>query len=134
MRGTAMMEFALAWPVALLVVLGSVQVTVWGSEAFAARSAALAGARAGTVSGGTSEIASVVTLHSLSPALVGVGASIWCPGESSPQPPVWICAADLGTAMQVDVGGSVPALVPFSISGRLPVHAEVVLQKESFAR
>ena len=88
MGGTAMMEFALAWPVALLVVLGSVQTAVWGSEAFAARSAALAGARAGTVSGGTNAIASAVALHSLSPALVGVRATIWCPGEWRTQPPV----------------------------------------------
>jgi len=41
------MEFALAWPVALVLVLGAVETAVWGSELFAARSAALAGARAG---------------------------------------------------------------------------------------
>src|SRR4029077_6633293 len=50
-RGTALMEFALAWPIVLLLVLGAVEMAVWGSESASAREAALAGARAGTVAG-----------------------------------------------------------------------------------
>ena len=50
----ALVEFALAWPIALVIVLASVEVAVWAEEAYGARSAALAGARAGSVSGGTS--------------------------------------------------------------------------------
>ena len=41
-RGTAILEFALAWPVALLLALGCVELAVWGAESYAARSAALA--------------------------------------------------------------------------------------------
>lgn len=134
MRGTALMEFALAWPVALLLVLGAVQTAVWGSEVFAAQSAALAGARAGAVAGASPAVAVGVTVRTLSPSLVGVTASAWCPGESQPLPPVWACARDLGAAIQVDVGGVVPALVPLVHAGGLPLSAHVVVQKEAFAR
>ena len=131
-RGAALLEFALAWPVVLLLVLGAVELTVWGSEAFAARSAALAGARAGTVAGATAPVAAAVAVRSLSPSLVGVSASTWCPGQSPAAPPVWVCATDLGTAMRVDVGGFVPAIVPVVAGGGLPLNARVVLQKEVF--
>lgn len=134
MGGTALMEFALAWPVALLLVLGAVETAVWGSEAFAARSAALAGARAGAVAGATPAFAVQVTLRTLSPSLVGVTASAWCPGESRPLPAVWVCARDLGAAIQVDVGGVVPAIVPIVHEGGLRVEAHVVVQKEAFAK
>jgi hypothetical protein len=134
MGGTALMEFALAWPVALLLVLGAVETAVWGSEVFAAQSAALAGARAGAVAGATAQVAVDVTLRTLSPSLVGVMASAWCPGESRPFPAVWVCARDLGAAIQVDVGGVVPALVPIVHKGGLPVQAHVVVQKEAFAK
>ena len=133
MRGTALMEFALAWPIALLLVLGGVETAVWGSEVFAARSAALAGARAGAVAAADVGVAVEVTLRTLSPSLVGVAASAWCPGESRPLPAVWVCARDLGSAIQVDVGGVVPALVPIVHEGGLPLHAHVVVQKEAFA-
>jgi len=131
MRGTALMEFALAWPIALLLVLGAVEKAVWGSEVFAVRSAALAGARAGAVAG--LGVAVEVTLHTLSPSLVGVAASVWCPGGSRPLPAVWVCARDLGPAIEVDVGGLVPALVPIVWDRGLPVHAHVVVDKEAFA-
>lgn len=134
MRGTALMEFALAWPIALLLVLGAVETAVWGSEAFAARSAALAGARAGAVVGGNPTVALDVTVRTLSPSLVGVAASAWCPDSPRPLPPVWVCARDLGAAIQVDVGGAVPALVPIVHEGGLPLLAHVVIQKEAFAR
>jgi len=131
-RGAALLEFALAWPVVLILVLGAVELAVWGSEAFAARSAALAGARAGTVAGAGPSVAAAVALRSLSPSLVGVTASPWCPGQPARAPQVWVCATDLGTAVRVEVGGSVPAVVP-GVSGEgLPLHAHVVLQKEVF--
>ncbi len=134
MGGTALMEFALAWPIALLLVLGAVETAVWGSEVFAARSAALAGARAGATAGATPAVAVQVTLRTLSPSLVGVAASGWCPGDSRPLPAVWVCARDLGASVQVDVGGVVPGLVPIVDLGGLPVRAHVVVQKESFAK
>jgi hypothetical protein len=134
MRGTALMEFALAWPVALLLVLGAVETAVWGSEAFAARSAALAGARAGAVAGSSAAVAADVTVRALSPSLVGVAASVWCPHGAYPLPPVWVCARDLGASIQVDIGGFVPALVPIFDEGGLPLRAHVVVQKEVFAR
>jgi Flp pilus assembly protein TadG len=132
MKGAAILEFALAWPVALLLVLGSVELAFWGAESFAARSAALAGARAASAAG-SPNVAVAVTLRALAPSLVGVRAAPWCPGQTA-EPPLWVCAADLGSTVQVDVGGSVPALVPLSPGGGLPLHAHVVLQKEMFTR
>jgi TadE-like protein len=133
-RGAALMEFALAWPIALVLVLGAVQTAVWGSETFAANSAALAGARAGAVAGADPAVAVGVTLRALSPSLIGVAASAWCPDESRPLPPVWVCARDLGGAIEVEVGGDVPSLVPIVNQGRLPLHAHVVVQKEVFTK
>lgn len=132
-RGTALVEFALAWPVALLLALGAVETAVWASETFAASSAALAGARAAAAAGGTPEVAVAVTRHVLSPSLVGISASVWCPGESQTSPALWICARDLGDAMQVEIGGTVPAIVPLVSQAGLPLHARVAVQKERFA-
>lgn len=134
MRGTALMEFALAWPVALLLVLGAVETAVWATETFAARSAALTGARIGAIAGTPADRAATVTLRTLLPSLVGVTAATWCPGQSGRPPDVWVCATDLGSAIQVDVGGSVPALVPIVSRSGIPLHAHVVLDKETFAR
>ena len=129
-----MVEFALAWPVALLLVLGSVELAVWAAESFAARSAALAGARAAAVSGASPQVATMVTIRVLAPSLVGADAVAWCSDQGGTPPPLWVCARDLGSAVQVDVGGSVPALIPMSPGRGLPLHAHVVLQKEAFAR
>ena len=133
-RGSTLVEFAIAWPIALLIVLAAVETAVWGTEMYAARSASLAGARAGSVTGGTAAIASAVALGSLAPSLVGVTAGSWCPGQSSASPTVWVCATDLGAAMQVDIGGSVPALVPVGLGAGLPLRAHVVLQKEAYTK
>lgn len=132
-RAAALAEFALAWPVALLIVLSTVEAAVWASEAYAARAASLAGARAGAVAGGTAAAASVVALRSLGSNLVGVVPRPWCPGDGPP-PPVWVCAEDLGQSIEVDVGGNVPALVPLVGSAGLPLHAHVVLPKEAFSQ
>ena len=129
----ALVEFALVWPVALLIVLATVEAAVWSVEAYAARAASLAGARAGTVAGGTSAVAAEVTLRTLSPSLVGVDAVAWCPGGPRPAPPVWVCAVDLGTQVEVDMGGTAPALVPLGAGGGIPLHAHVILPKETFA-
>ena len=128
------MEFALAWPIVLLLVLGAVQLAIWASESAAARGAALAGARAGTVAGAGADVAARVTLNSLTPALVGAGAAVWCPADSGRQPMLWICATDLGSALRVDVGGFVPSLVPIVSDRGMPIHARVVLDKETFSR
>jgi hypothetical protein len=128
------MEFALAWPVALLLVLGSVETAVWASEAFAARSAALAGARAGAVAGANPDVAVGVTVRTLSPSLVGVSPSAWCPGDSRPRPTVWVCARDLGVAIEVEVGGVVPGLVPVVEFRGLPLTARAVVEKQVFVR
>lgn len=114
--------------------LGAVEIAVWGSEAFAARSAAFAGARAAAASGASTAIAVDVTLRALSPSLVGVSASAWCPGEPRRPPSVWVCATDLGAAIQVEVSGSVPAIVPLVNQGGLPLHVQMVVQKEVFAK
>lgn len=133
-RGAALMEFALAWPIVLLLVLGAVQMSVWASEAAAARDAALAGARAGTVAGADVDVAARVTLRVMSASLVGVSASAWCPADTRPRPVLWVCATDRGDLLQVDVGGAVPSLVPLVRGPGLPVQAHVVLNKERFVR
>lgn len=131
-RGAAIVEFALVWPVALLLVLGCVELGVWDAESFAARSAALAGARAGSVAGAGPGPASAVTLRALRPSLIGTSAVAWCPGSGPVPPSIWVCAKDVGTAVQVDVGGWAPALVPLGPGRGLPLQAHVVLQKEAF--
>lgn len=133
MRGAALMEFALAWPVALLVVVGCVELSVWGAEAYAARGAALAAARAGSVVGADPRAAANVGLRALEPTLVGVRAAAWCPGQSGSPPEVWVCFNDLGPEVEVTVGGTAPALVAILGGSGLPLHADVVLQKEAFA-
>ena len=132
--GTALMEFALAWPIVLLLVLGAVQLAIWESQSAAARDAALAGARAGTVVGAGTDVAGRVALRTISAALVGAGAAVWCPADSRRQPMLWICATDLGSALRVDVGGSVPSLVPIVPGKGIPIRASVVLDKEGFRR
>jgi hypothetical protein len=127
------MEFALAWPIVLLLVVGAVQVTVWESESVAAHEAALAGARAGTVAGAGVDAAARVTLLALSSSLVGVSASAWCPRDPIRAPVLWVCATDLGNALAVDVGGSVPSLVPIVPGRGLPIRAHIVLDKERFS-
>jgi hypothetical protein len=129
----ALVEFALVWPIALLIVLATVEAAVWSVEAYAARAASLAGARAGSVATGTPAVAAEVTLRTLSSSLVGVDAVVWCPGGPPPAPPVWVCAVDLGSEVEVDVGGTAPALVPLGAGAGIPVHAHVVLRKETFA-
>jgi hypothetical protein len=130
----ALVEFALVWPIALLIVLATVEAAVWSVEAYAARAASLAGARAGSVAGGTSSVAAEVARRTLSSSLVGVEAAAWCPGDPRAAPPVWVCAIDRGTDMEVDVGGTAPALVPLVGGGGIPLRAHVVLRKETFAR
>lgn len=133
-RGTALVEFALAWPIVLLLVLGAVELAVWGSEASAARDAALAGARAGTTAGSAQQVASAVTLRVISASLVGTRATAWCRSDAKPAPLLWVCATDAGAVLEVDVGGSVPSLVPLIPGKGLPIRAHVALSKETFAR
>ena len=67
------------------------QAAVWAAEAYAAHAASVAGARAGAIAGGTAEVASSVTLRTLSASLVGVVPRPWCPGATRQPPPVWLC-------------------------------------------
>jgi hypothetical protein len=128
----ALVEFALVWPIALIMVLATVESAVWSVEVYAARAASLAGARAGTVAGGTSLVAAEVARRTLSSSLIGVDAVAWCPGSPRPSPPVWVCAIDHGSDIEVDVGGIAPALVPVGGDG-IPLRAHVILRKETFA-
>ena len=114
--------------------LSTVETAVWAAEAYAAHAATVAGARAGAIAGGTAQVASAVTLRTLSASLVGVVPRPWCPGASPLPPPVWVCATDLGQSIEVDIGGSVPALVPLVPGSGLPLRAHVVLAKEKFIR
>src|SRR5207302_3455964 len=110
-RGTALAEFALAWPILLLAVLGAVQLSIWSGEAFAARSAAVSGARAGAVAGGSAAVAQEVAIAALRPSLAGAAVTAWCPGGQTPPPSgAWVCGTDLGGSVGVRGGGSVPAL------------------------
>ena len=86
-RGTALAEFALAWPILLLAVLGAVQLSIWSGEAFAARSAAVSGARAGAVAGGSAAVAQEVAIAALRPSLAGAAVTSWCPGRQTSPPP-----------------------------------------------
>ena len=131
--GSALLEFAIAWPVALLLVLGSVQLAVWSSEAFAARQAAIAGARAASGLSGSASLAASVALTALRPALVGVTAAPWCPGGPPPRPKVWVCVTLAPTSVEVKVSGRVPPLVPLlPLAAGLPIFADVVLAREVF--
>ena len=130
-RAAALVEFALAWPVALLLVLASVEAAVWASEAYAARAASLAGARAGSVAGAGAAVASQVALRVLASSLIGVTPEPWCPGDRSTAPLVWVCAIAKGQAIEVEVGGSAPALVPL-VPGGMPLQARIVIEKDQF--
>ena len=84
------MEFALAWPLVLLLLLAAIQIAVYGVEAYSARAAALLGARVGSEAGGGRLPAGAAALHALGPALVGAAAAQWCPvtlGGSGGPPP-----------------------------------------------
>ena len=131
--GSALLEFAIVWPVAMLLVAGSVQLAVWSSEAYAARQAALAGARAGSAADGTVAVAEEKALNLLQPALVGTSAGPWCPGGRRPAPPVWVCSNVTATRSEVRIGGAVPALVPLLPGlGGLPLVGDVALARELF--
>ena len=131
-RGSALAEFALAWPVVLLVVLGAIQLAVYGVEVYAARDSALIGARVGSESGSGSGPAAAAAIEALTPSLMETSAARWCPGDSSAQPQVWVCAQDRGASLEVSVGGSVPAIVPVPVAAALPLRADATVAKETF--
>jgi hypothetical protein len=74
-----------------------------------------------------------VARQALDSSLVGARATVWCPGGSTPRPPVWVCGVDLGTSIEVDVGGAAPSPVPLGPGGGLPLRAAVSLEKETFS-
>ena len=134
-RGSALIEFALAWPIVLALVLGCVQVAIWATQALEVRVAALAGARAATVDGASSDVATAVALRTLAPGMFGVELGAWCPGDAaSIRPAVWVCARDTAGAVEVTIGGASPSLLPLLPGAGLPLRADVVLQKEVFSR
>lgn len=130
--GGALVEFALAWPVALVLLLGGVQVALWASESFAARAAILAGARAGTVAGAQADVAAKVAVRALRPAVFGTFVTASCASPSGSG--LVVCARDVGNSVEVEVAGTVPALMPLAPARGLPVRARVVLQRETFVR
>ncbi len=131
-RGAALVEFALAWPVTLLLVLGCVQLALWASETLAARSAAPAGARAATAAGASTTAGTLVAVRVLAAAVPGVSVAAWCPGDSRPRPDVFVCATDHGTSIEVRIDGTAPSLVPIAAASGLHLHADVSLDKEVF--
>ena len=133
-HATALVEFALAWPLLLLAVLGAVELSIWSAEAFAARSAAVSGARAGAVAGGGAAIAQAVAMAALRPSVAGAPVTGWCPSPPRRPPAgVWVCGRDLGSTIEVLVGGTVPALVPMLPgAGGLPLAADASIPKAVF--
>jgi len=135
--GGALAEFALAWPIILLLVLAAIQIAVYGVESYSAREAALAGTRVGAERGGTLLLAQQAALRTLRPALAGAAESAWCPpvaGVGSPPRGVWVCASSSGADVEVRIGGAVPAVVPLPIvAPTLPIAADAQLGREVFA-
>lgn len=133
-QGSTLTEFALAWPVILLLVLAAIQVAVFGVETYTARAAAILGARIGSEAGGGIGPAASAAVRSLAPALAGAGAAQWCPGSTATAPRwVWVCARDDGRLIEVEVGGQVPAVVPLPVAPTLPIGADARIAKEVFA-
>lgn len=102
-----------------------------GQRVVAARAAILAGARAASVGGSSPDVAAKVAVRVLQPAIFGTSVRASCAYRGTSD--LHVCARDLGDAVEVDVDGTVPALVPL-IAGGLPVDAHVVLRKELFTR
>ena len=134
-RGAAILEFALAWPLVLLVALGAVQLAVWSAEVESAHFAAAAGARVGSAVGADQATATQVALAALRPSLVGARAVAWCPGQGSPPGPgvLGVCTTRSSLGTTVTIAGSVPALVPL-VPGAygLPVWGHTALPLEAF--
>ena len=133
-RGSALTEFALAWPLILLLVLAAIQIAVYGVESYSAREAALAGARVGSERGAGVEAAQQAALRALRPALAGASASAWCPPGAGGGAPrwVWVCASTGSAGVEVRVGGTVPAIVPLPLPAGLPISADAHLAREVF--
>lgn len=135
-RGSALTEFALAWPLILLLVLSAIQVAVYGVESYSAREAALVGARIASERGAGLDVAQQAAIRALRPALAGASATPWCPpppdGESPP-PWVWVCAQNTSGGVEVRVGGQVPPVVPLPGGAALPISADARLAREVFA-
>ena len=144
-RGQALAEVALCLPIVLTLALGSVAVArvadarggLDAATAAAAQAAARAPAPASAAgaAGGVFE-ASVAAYGLTAPSLAGAPISGWCPppeGGGGPPAGVWVCARDRSGAIEVQVGGTVPALVPL-LPGRrgLPLHADVTMPKATF--
>ncbi len=128
-----MLEFAIAWPICLVIVAGCIQLSTWGAESYAARQAALAGARSATAAGASADTAATVTIAALGRSLLGAHIARWCPGSAGAAPDVWVCATAGAGVVEVRVGGSVPALLSLVPGGTgLPIGADVVLGQEAF--
>lgn len=131
--GAALLEFAIAWPVVLLLVFGAVRLSLWAEESFAAREAALAGARAAAVSGGSTGTGDSVALNVLRPAIFGGEVVASCE-PAAVGDVLQVCTREVGAAIDVTVAGTVPALLPLPVRQGLPIRAHVLLAKEVFLR
>lgn len=131
-RGSALLEFALVWPLLLLVVLGSVQFAVWFADQHAVHAAALAGARAGARAGQGPRAAQDAALAVLRTSLAGPAAEAWCPGGAAPAPPVWVCGRSGVGTVEVLIGGAAPPLVPLLPGALLTLAADATMAPEAF--
>ena len=134
MRGSTLLEFAIAWPIMLLLVLGAVQLSILAVEDYSARAAAVAGARAGSATGGTTQGAEAMAVNALNPSLVGVRAVAYCASDDhAAPPPLWVCAESSPTEVTVTIGGTVPTIIPLLRLARgVDLTAQATIRREVF--
>lgn len=131
-RGAALVEFAVAWPVAVLLTAGGVQLTLWGAEVSAAHEAALAGARVGQAPGASAAQVKNAAQTVLRSWAGGVAPVAWCPGEEALQPQLWVCPGLTPALSEVRVGGDLTPLLALVPGGRLPFAVDVRLPREAY--
>lgn len=132
-RGDALVEFALAWPVAVFLTAGGVQLALWSAELSAAQEASLAGARIGQSPAASAAQVDDAALVVLRPWAVGVRPDRWCPGDPGAQPQLWVCASLTPGLVEVRAGGVLQPLLALLPGGRgLPFEAQVQLPREAF--
>ena len=117
-RGSALVEFALVWPVLLLLAFGSLQLSIWASVVEVSRYAAGAGARAGSIAGGGAQVAEAAAFGVLHQVGLGVRVASGC--GAAPAGGVTVCATVVASLVTVRVEGEVPLLLPLP-GGGLPV-------------
>lgn len=131
-RGDALVEFALAWPVAVLLTAGGVQLALWSAELSAVQEASLAGASIGQSPAASAAQVDDAALAVLRPWAGGVRPVSWCPGDPGVQPQLWVCASLTPAHVEVRAGGELQPLLALLPGRGLPFEAEVQLPREAF--